>query len=77
MNTLETRNTKRRALLSRYADLREKIDELQDELDELRGEESTRESALIAVKYWLHDALVLHRPISDPRRILRVIEAAL
>lgn len=35
------------------------------------------ETALEAVKYWMHDALVLHKPITDPRKILRLVEDAL
>lgn len=49
-------------------------DELQAELDE---HASDMEAALLAVKYWMQDALVLHKPITDPRKILRMVEDAL
>lgn len=35
------------------------------------------EAVLIDVKYWLHDGLVLHRLVSDPRQMLRKIEDVL
>lgn len=61
---------------ARVASLEERIDELerenQAEVDEVA------EAALIAVKYWLHDALVLNVPMRTmPRDILRQVENAL
>ena len=48
---------------------------LQSRLDDIEGE-GMRET-LEAVKYWMHDVLVLHKPIADPRKILRMVEDAL
>lgn len=48
---------------------------LQSYLDDIEGE-GMRET-LETVKYWMQDALVLHKPITDPRKILRMVEDAL
>lgn len=48
---------------------------LQSRLDDIEGE-GMRET-LEVVKYWMQDALVLHKPITDPRKILRMVEDAL
>lgn len=55
--------------------LQEQIDALEVELDERN---SDQDSALETVKYWLHDVLVLKRPMQKPpREILRIVEEAL
>jgi hypothetical protein len=44
------------------------------------GEYARDDSAygvLTDVKYWLHDGLVMHRLVSDPRQLLRKIEDVL
>lgn len=72
-------------LASIVDDLTEKVadrDELEQEHDRLQEELNDRdartESALIAVKYWLHDAIYLRRPMRiAPRDILRQVEDAL
>lgn len=53
---------------------REKIESLGSEQDE---HAATMESALVDVKYWMHDGLVLHKGVRDPRPLLRKIEDAL
>lgn len=35
------------------------------------------EATLTDVKYWLHDGLVMHRLVSDPRQLLRKVEEVL
>lgn len=72
-------------LLSDFNDMSVKAadrDELEAERDRLQEElndiENDQEAALIAVKYWLHDALVLNVPMRTmPRDILRQVEDAL
>ena len=58
----------------KFDDLESDYEDLKDEVDQ-RDED--RDNALIAVKYWMQDALVLHKPITDPRKILRMVEDAL
>lgn len=48
---------------------------LQDRLDEIEGDGMA--GALEAVKYWLIDVLVMRKPVSDPRKILRMVEESL
>lgn len=55
-------------------DLNKQIEAIDAETDE-RIEEL--ESTLIKVRDWMHDTLVLDRPMTDPRKILREIEDAL
>lgn len=45
--------------------------------EQLAQRDSDQNAALDAVKYWMQDALVLHKPITDPRKILRMVEDAL
>lgn len=60
----------------------EQSDELskaEERIEELEGEIEDRvdpRAALETVKYWMHDALILHKPMTDPRRILRLVEEA-
>lgn len=66
----------------------EKIDELEAQIIELdkqiesmesdhASEMHEMESALTKVRDWMHDTLVLDRPMTDPRKMLRIIEDAL
>ncbi len=58
-----------------YDEIVAERDRLQEEVD---GIESGQKSALLTVKYWLHDALYLNRPMQIlPREILRRVEEAL
>jgi hypothetical protein len=60
--------TKKRLLLSKWQAYQE------------AGEYARDDSAygvLTDVKYWLHDGLVMHRLVSDPRQLLRKIEDVL
>ena len=65
-----------KTLRQSHMTLEAKCEELQDEVDDLNAMD-TRDAALEAVKYWMQDALVLHKPITDPRKILRMVEDAL
>lgn len=73
--------TKKRLLLSKWRDEQEAGREQQDEHEEALTERDWQifelESALLDVRYWLHDGLVHHRLVSDPRRLLRKVEDAL
>ena len=58
--------------------------EIEDQKDTLDGwdaehadDHAELESALMTVRYWLHDGLFLKKPIKPPQRILRVVERAL
>ncbi len=55
--------------------LQDERNALQSRLDDIEGDGMS--GALETVMYWMQDALVLHKPISDPRKILRIVEEAL
>jgi hypothetical protein len=56
--------------------LQDRIGELEDTLDDLCGD--GMRGALETVKYWLHDVLVLKRPMRImPREVLRIVEDVL
>lgn len=61
-------------LESDFTEAKDKHDEALSEANDYY-EDQTR--ALEAVKYWMQDALVLHKPITDPRKILRMVEDAI
>jgi outer membrane murein-binding lipoprotein Lpp len=67
------------ALLTDAEDIESERDELVEEVDELRDQVAARDSdqdrALEEVKYWLRDVLDV-KP-RDPRKLLRIVEAAL
>lgn len=44
---------------------------------ELHDRTADLETALLDVRYWLHDGIVLHKLVSDPRALLRKIEDVL
>lgn len=46
-----------------------------DRLDEIEGE--GMRDTLEKVRYWLLDSLVHHKPVKDPRQVLRLVEEAL
>lgn len=54
-------------------------DDLQELLDATPDEEKFAEmvGVLETVKYWFHDVMYLGKPMTDPRKILRIVEAAL
>lgn len=62
-------------------DLKAEVDEMKAEEDVLRAELDQRDSdqdrALETVKYWFLDVMAHQRPMSDPRKILRIVEDAL
>jgi hypothetical protein len=63
--------TKKRLLLGKWRAYQENgRDECDCYTDDLTA-------ALVDVKYWLHDGLVMHRLVSDPRQLLRKIEDVL
>lgn len=77
--------TKKRLLLTKWRgeleklrddliEAKEKIESLEIERDEAVED---MEAALVTVMYWFHDSLVHHRPMRDPRVIMRRIEEAL
>lgn len=59
------------------ADLKER----DEQIETLEAENETRDDDMVRtledVKYWLHDDLVMHRLVSDPRQLLRKVEDAL
>jgi hypothetical protein len=56
--------------------LQDERNSLQSELDDLQGTPAMCD-VLTDVKYWLHDGLVMHRLVSDPRQLLRKVEDVL
>lgn len=68
-------------LLSDAEDIESERDEAIEDADTLRDEvahrDSVQDEALEIVKYWIHDVLILHKPMIDPLKILRVVERAL
>lgn len=77
-----TSETKKRLLLSKWrisniADLREQIDEHKEALAAQDDQILALTATLEDVKYWLHDGLVHHRLVSDPRQLLRKVEDVL
>lgn len=84
--------TKRRLLLSKWGALAPSLDNGSDTfeclrnsldpdrrsmLDEIVTPDPALVEALETVRYWLLDALVHKRPVTDPRRILNIVENAL
>lgn len=59
------------------AELKEAKDNWQAESEAHDEDNAYHEEVLTVVKYWMQDALVLHKPITDPRKILRMVEDAL
>jgi chromosome segregation ATPase len=61
--------------------LKSNLEDAEDDLEAAReahmDEIASMEAALLDVKYWMHDALVLHLPMRDPRVILRKVEDVL
>jgi lysyl-tRNA synthetase class I len=55
--------------------LQSELNELQDQFDEIVGDGML--GALECVRNWMHDVLYLGRPMTDPRKILRIVEDAL
>lgn len=55
--------------------LQDKLDVLQNRLDDIEGDGML--DALETVKYWMHDVLVLGKPMTDPRKIMRIVDEAL
>lgn len=53
------------------------IEERDEQIAELTNGNRQHIEALQDVKYWLHDGLVLHKLVSNPRDILRKVEEAL
>lgn len=62
-------------------DLRGEVDELKEQVQSLETDRDDYTDgladALLAVKYWMHDVLVMHRPMRDPRKILDLVERAI
>ena len=84
--------TQYEAAESRAEDLKLEVDELEGRVDDLKECEEERDRlqeelddrdsdelrALEAVKYWLHDVIVLGGPMRQrPREILRIVEDVL
>ena len=76
-----TSDTRKRLLLAKWRaeleTLRDKQDEHEEELAERDADAEEMRETLEAVKYWLHDGLVFHRLVSDPRQLLRKVEDVL
>lgn len=68
------------ALLTDAEDIEAQRDEYETERDEAIEEVNDHYESQFAVlehvKYWMHNALVLHRPMTDPRVIMRMLEDA-
>lgn len=73
--------TKKRLLLSKWrgamTSAREKIEELQEQVEAHDSEVVDLINTLESVRWWMHEPLVLHLPMRDPRKILRQIEDVL
>jgi hypothetical protein len=69
------------ALLSDAEDIEAQRDEAIEDADTLRDQveqrDSDQDACLTHVKYWMIDTLVHHRPMTDPRAVLRKIEDAI
>ncbi len=60
------------------SELADKVAELTEQRDDRALEVDDMETVLERVKYWLHDILILQKPVSPcPRTILREVEAVL
>lgn len=57
------------------AKARDELVDLQDRFDDLVNE--GMRGALESVRYWLLDSLVHHKPVKDPRKMLRIVEDGL
>ena len=74
---------KKRLLLSKWhdidavEDLREQLDAKEEALADMTWERDGLEAAVEAAMYWMQDVLVLHKPMSDQRKILTMLERAL
>jgi hypothetical protein len=76
---------RRRAKIHKWhdhvADLRSELDEVRQSRDEAEQElealDTALADALYVVKDWMHDVLVLGKPMRDPRAVLRTVERAL
>lgn len=81
MFTVMGSEIKKRLLLSRrrteIETLREKQHDHEEEIAGLEWQIEYLETALSDVRYWLHDWLLFHRPIFNPRTLLRKVEDAL
>lgn len=53
----------------------DRVAELEDQLDDIAGD--GLRGTLEHVRDWLHDVLVLNRPMRDPRKVMRVVDDAL
>ncbi|MGJ5032327.1 hypothetical protein ACQR1I_36200 [Bradyrhizobium sp. HKCCYLS2038] len=57
---------------------KEELAEANEKIESLEADQDWRlielETVLTDVKYWLHDGLVHHKLVSDPRALLRKIE---
>lgn len=69
--------TKKRLLLSKWRTEQETSIEHDEKVTEKHWRIDDLETVLSDVKYWMHDALVLHLPMRDPRVILRKVEDVL
>jgi hypothetical protein len=71
--------TKRRLLLSKWRDqdVRDELDKAEETISNQAWQIEDMESTLLDVRYWLHDGLVFHRLVSDPRALLRKVEDAI
>lgn len=69
--------TKKRLLLAKWEIHRERERDHDAEIETRDQEIEQLEAALTDVKYWLHDGLVMHRIVLNPRQLLRKVEDAL
>lgn len=67
-----------RAAVDRVGEVESERDEAREAVKTRNEEDAYERAELIAVladvKYWMHDAYSLNRPVSDPRPLLRRIE---
>jgi hypothetical protein len=63
----------RDAAIAEIETARSRVTELETELEELDAAEAVLET----VRYWFHDVLILHKPMTPPRRILAIVERAM
>ena len=69
------------ALLTDAEDIEAQRDEYEEERDEaladLESRQASETQALEKVKYWFLDVMTHGKPMTDPRKILRIVEDAL
>jgi hypothetical protein len=80
-NRVESLTEMNTAQVTKIKELEHERDDLKDSLESEDADNAARilemEGALLAVREWLDRVMLHHLPMTDPRRLLRTVEAAL